>query len=131
MTVKLTNHPQLRTIRFVASGILTEEDVQKAADDARAMTTAYAGKKHMVLADLRGLKPASPKVAQKLGELIAYQRANGVSLCVHLSDETVTRLQVDRLSRQASPHDKMTFDVVSIEEAEAVLSEARLKLRNE
>jgi hypothetical protein len=126
--MRLTNHRTLKTIRFVASGILTEEEFDKGYIEAKAMTDGYRGAKHMVLADMRGMKPASNKVAEKLGELIGYQRANGVFLCVHISDETVTRLQMARLSRKASPHDQMTVDVVSLDEAETVLSEARLKL---
>ena len=100
-------------------------------ENGKGMTDSYAGKKHMVLADMRGMKPASPKVAEKFGALIGYQRTHGVFFCVHLSDETVTRLQLDRLSRKASPHGKITVDVVSMEEAEAALSEERLKLRME
>ena len=131
MPIKLTNYPKLRTIRFVANGVLTAEDLKQANRDGKAMTDSYRGQKHMVLADMRGLKTMDPKNAEKLGDLILYQREHGVHLCVHLSDETVTRLQMSRLSRQNSPNDDVTVDVVSLEEAEKVLSEARLKLRNE
>jgi hypothetical protein len=48
---------------------------------------------------------------------------------VHLSDDSVARLQAARLARQASPYDDSTFDVVSLDEAEKVLTELRLKLR--
>jgi hypothetical protein len=129
MPIKLTNHPNLRTIRFAANGMLTEEETVRAFAEAKAMTDSYEGKKHLVLADMRGMKPAPAKVAAKLGELIGYQRSHGVYLCVHLSDETVTRLQIDRLSRKASPNDDATIDVASLDEAESVLSEERLKLR--
>ncbi len=131
MPVKLTNHPKLRTIRFVASGTLTDDDLETIGREGMALSDSYRGKKHLVLADMRGLKPSTPRVAEKLGELIVYQRSHGVSLCVHLSDESVTRLQMDRLSRKASPHDSATVDVVSLDEAEKVLSEARLKLNSE
>src|SRR4051794_16748428 len=84
MPIKLTNHVQLRTIRFAATGTITEEELEQVAGEARKMSQSYAGRKHLILADIRGMKVASNKVAERLGELIAYQRANGVSLCVHL-----------------------------------------------
>lgn len=128
MPAKVTNHPQLRTIRFTANGTLTDDEIDVAGRECKVATDSYKGKKHLVLADMRGLKTSSPSVAKKMGELIAYQRTHGVSLCVHLSDESVTRLQMERLSRKASPHDGAMIDVVSLEEAERVLSETRLKL---
>ncbi|HVU03611.1 MAG TPA: hypothetical protein VHE30_17755 [Polyangiaceae bacterium] len=131
MPIKLTNHPKLRTIRFVANGVLTAEDLDKANVEGKAMSDSYEGRKHMVLADMRGLKTVDAKNAARLGELISYQRSHGVFLCVHISDETITRLQMGRLSRQAQANDAVTVDVVSLEEGEKVLSEARMKLRTE
>jgi hypothetical protein len=92
------------------------------------VSRVYAGKPHMVLADMRGSQPASPEVAAVLGETIEFSRQNGVVCCAHLSDDTVQRLQAARLARQIALYSDITFDVVSLEEAERVLAEKRQRL---
>ncbi len=98
------------------------------AEAYKAATDSYGGGKHLVLADMRGLKPATPEVAEIMGEAIGYARSRGVACCAHLSDSSIQRLQTARLAREASPHDDVTTDVVSPEEAERVLEEARARL---
>jgi hypothetical protein len=97
----------------------------------RRVSKEYAGGKHLVLADMRGTAPIAPEIAEVLGEAIAWSRHNGVVRCAHLSDDTVQRLQAARLGRMSSPHDDLTVDVVSVEEGERVLAEARVALREE
>jgi hypothetical protein len=94
----------------------------------RRVARVYAGTPHMVLADMRGSQPTSPEVAAVLGETIEFSRQNGVVCCAHLSDDTVHRLQAARLARQIALSSDITFDVVSLEEAERVLAEKRQQL---
>ncbi len=107
---------------------MRENEMKEWADAYIAATDAYAGGPHLVLADMRGLKPAGPESAEIMGNAIAYARTRGVACCAHLSDSTIQRLQTARLAREASPHDDVTTDVVSPEEAERVLEEARVRL---
>ena len=86
------------------------------------------GAKHMVIADMRGMKPLHPPVAKLLGEAIGYGRRNGAVLCAHVSDHTVQRLQAARVARENSPTDDITVDVSSVAEAERVVSEACSRL---
>lgn len=116
------------TIYCKMSGIFTEPDMQKCAEEFRKATDAFQGKRHLVLADMRGMKPTHPKVAAILGEVIAYGRRNGCVRCAHLSDDTVQRLQAARVARMATPDDDVTVVVNSIEEGEQVLEEARREL---
>lgn len=88
------------------------------------------GAKHMVIADMRGMKPLHPPVAKLLGEAIGYGRRNGAVLCAHVSDHTVQRLQAARVARENSPTDDVTVDVSSVSEAERVVAEARSRLED-
>lgn len=101
--------------------------MQEWAEVYLAATRSYGGGNHLVLADMRGLKPADPAAAEVMGSAIGYARAHGVACCAHISDSTVARLQARRLAREASPEDDVTIDVVSLEEAEQVLEEARAR----
>ncbi len=93
-----------------------------------AATDSYGGGRHVVLADMRGLKPAGAEAADIMGNAIGYARARGVACCAHISDSTIARLQAARLAREASADDDVTTDVVSLEEAERVLEEARARI---
>lgn len=107
---------------------MSEQEMKEWAEAYVAATDAYAGGHHLVLADMRGLKPAGPEAAQIMGNAIGYARARGVACCAHLSDSTISRLQAARLAREASPSDDVTTDVVSFDEAERVLDEARARI---
>ena len=67
-------------------------------------------------------------MAKVLGEEIFHARRNGVVLCVHISDDTVQRLQALRVARQNSVTDDDTVDVSSAEEAVRVCDEYRGRL---
>lgn len=114
-----------RTIRIRVSGVIREADLREASEELRRITDRYNGSEHMLIADMRGLVPMSPECAALMGETIEYQRRRGVVLCAHLSDSSIIRLQAKRLAREAWSDDRMTIDVVSLEEAEKVLSEHR------
>lgn len=117
-----------RTIYVRLSGFIREDEMSEWAQDYKAATDSYRGGEHLVLADMRGMKPTNETAAEIMREAIAYARARGVACCAHLSDSTISRLQTRRLAREASEHDDVTVDVVSLEEADAVLDEAREKL---
>ena len=85
-------------------------------------TTPYSGERHMVFANMLGMKTVHPSIAQIMGEEIGHARRNGVALCVHLSDDTVQRLQAARIARQNSVHDDVTVDVDSVEEGRRVIA---------
>lgn len=99
------------------------------AQNYKDATDSYEGGDHLVLADMRGMKPTNEKAAEIMGEAIAYARARGVAACAHLSDSTISRLQTRRLAREAVEDDDVTVDVVSIDEAHKVLDEARDRLK--
>lgn len=117
-----------RTIRVRMIGQFDLRTMQEFALEYRRVSRVYAGTPHMVLADMRGSQPSSPEVAKLLGETIEFSRQNGVVCCAHLSDDTVQRLQAARLARQITISSDITFDVVSLEEAERVLAEKRQQL---
>ncbi|HMJ16676.1 MAG TPA: hypothetical protein VK524_34915 [Polyangiaceae bacterium] len=121
----MTNDARQRTIRIAMSGKFDAKIMRAWADEYRKLTDWYNGQPHLVLADMRGLTPNLPEVGHILGEAIGYARARGVACCVHISDDTVQRLQVARMARHASSGDDRTIDVSSLEEAEKVLIEKR------
>lgn len=126
---KMTNQSMLRTVTCRISGYLSEEEMAAACEEYKRVTDTYRGRPHLVLADLRGLKPSSPEAAAQMQEMIAYGRAHGVVCCVHVSDSAIARLQAARLAREVSGGpDDVTIDVDSIEEAERVLVEQRQQL---
>jgi hypothetical protein len=125
----ISNKKSVKTVYFRAEGRVDEAALREILTKAVEVIDSYHDEKHLILADLRGLKPLAPKAAAVLGELIGYGRQHGSAYCVHLSDDTVARLQARRVAREVSAQDDGTIDVASLEEAEKVLAELRLKLR--
>ena len=113
------------TIVVKLSGAISDVELAGFIREYRTATDSYAGRSHLVLADLRGMKALSPSNAKMLGEAIAYARARGVVRCAHLSDDSVAKLQAARLAREVDPDNRATVHVVSLAEAEATLAEAR------
>jgi hypothetical protein len=114
-----------RTIFTRMNGLFSETDMQSWARQYREATDRFQGRKHMVIADMRGMKTVHPSIASLMGAEIGYARDHGVVLCAHLSDDTVQRLQARRVARQNSPADNVTVDVSSPEEARRVVEEAK------
>ena len=121
---------QQRVVRVRLSGFFTEEKMRIVAGLSYQATDQFLGAKHMVIADMRGMKPLHPPVAKILGEAIGYGRRKGTVLCAHISDHTVQRLQAARVARENSPADDITVDVSSVSEAERVVAEARSRLED-
>jgi hypothetical protein len=119
------NFPERWTIVVKLSGAISDAELAAFIRDYRAATDSYAGGSHLVLADLRGMKPLSPANAEALGQVIGYARSRGVMRCAHLGDDSVAKLQTSRLARAVDPKDRATVNVVSLAEAEAALAEAR------
>ncbi len=117
-----------RTLYVRASGTMDLSMAQKILVDYKKETDKLKGKKHFVVADLRGLLAMTPDVATIFGETIAYGRAKGAVRCAHLSDTSIARLQTRRLAREITPGDKITVDVLSEEEAERLIDEEFRKL---
>ncbi len=124
---KILNQPVLRTICFQITGMLTEKEALQMERETRRIVESYRGRPHLVLADMRGLRPASPPIAEILQRVINYCRRRGTICCVHLHDIAITQLQAARLARQATRNidGTLTIDVASMEEAELVLKEQR------
>jgi len=120
-----------RVLRLRMSGIFTEDQMQAFAAAYRLATHEFQGRKHMVIADMRGMKPLHPPVALILADVISFGRSVGVVLCAHVSNHAVQRLQAERLARENSPTDDVTVDVSSVNEAERVVDEARPRLEDE
>ncbi|HUK66192.1 MAG TPA: hypothetical protein VLV17_05145 [Anaeromyxobacteraceae bacterium] len=119
---------QRRVLRVRLSGSLSAEHLQALAASLSQAAAQFQGKRYMVVADTRGLKPLHPHLAKILCELIGRGRKSGCALCVHLSDLTVARLSAQRLARENSAEDDITVDVSSDAEAERVVDEARCRL---
>jgi len=117
-----------RTIHVTMTGFLTLDEVREAVIRVKSATDGYKDGPHLFLADMRGLKPAAPEVAEVLGKAIAYTRQHGVVFCAHLSDSSTVQLQAARLAREAVEGDPAIINVISLEEAERVLEEQRRKL---
>lgn len=118
-----------RLITFRASGTVTVDDLRGLIDEAKWATDGFRGEPHMVFADMRGMVPMSPEGTKLFVELVKYSRERGCILCAHLSDSSIARLQANRLAREASPYDDITVNVVSVEEAERVITEKLASLR--
>jgi hypothetical protein len=106
-----------RILECHMTGLFSETEMVAAADELRRQTDAMDGKRHIVVADMRGMKTVHPAIARHMGEAIRYQRERGCVLCVHVSDDTVQRLQARRVAREFSPSDDVTIEVDSIDEA--------------
>jgi len=114
-----------RTLFTRMTGLFSEADMQAWAKQYHEATDKFQGRRHMVIADMRGMKTVHPSIAKIMGDEISYARDNGVVLCAHLSDDTVQRLQARRVARQNSQFDNVTVDVNSIHEARKVVEEAK------
>ncbi len=119
-----------RTIYCRMTGLFQLEDISAWAHTYREATDRFRGRKHVVIADMRGMRSMLPEVAKVLGEAIGHARRHGAALCAHLSDDTIQRLQARRVARENSPADDITVDVVSLEEAERVAHECAQHLED-
>jgi hypothetical protein len=117
-----------RTISTRMTGLFSESDMHQWARQYQEATDRFQGRKHMVIADMRGMKTVHPSIANIMGAAIGYAREHGVVLCAHLSDDTVQRLQARRVARVNSPDDNITVDVSSIQEARTVVEEAKSRI---
>src|SRR5262245_3700934 len=95
-----------RTILFRINGTFSAEEVRAVGREYQRLTDKFRGERHMVLADLRGLRPLSPEAAEVFKGIIAYGRAHGTVCCAHLSDSSIVRLQGSRLAREVTPGDE-------------------------
>jgi dihydroorotase-like cyclic amidohydrolase len=118
--IKATRSASGRILECHMTGLFSETDMLAAAREMRRQTDAMQGKRHIVVADMRGMKTVHPSIARHMGEAIGYQRERGCVLCVHVSDDTVQRLQARRLAREHSPNDDVTIEADSIEEARKI-----------
>jgi hypothetical protein len=117
-----------RTIFTRMTGLFSDSDMHDWVKQYREATDRFQGRKHMVIADMRGMKTVHPNIANLMGAAIGYAREHGVVLCAHLSDDTVQRLQARRVARHNSPDDNVTVDVSSIQEARIVVEEAKHRI---
>jgi hypothetical protein len=105
------------------SGTFDERDMRAWCElYRREGTIRFRGMKHMVFADMRGMKTLRLAVANIMSAEIRHARENGASLFAQLSDDTVQRLQLRRVVRQSADGVDITVDVLSYEEAERVLA---------
>jgi len=103
-------------LRF--SGLVRGPEIAEAFAAYATISQFYKGKPHMLIADMRGMAPLPPELAEKMMEAIAYGREHGVVFCVHLSDTGIVRLQSRRLAAEADPRGHGTMvEVDSLEEA--------------
>lgn len=123
-TIEIKNDPERYTYSLRMQGFVDLETMTKLNVEAKRVIDSYQGSKHLILADMRGLKTMPQDVSRLFHEMIAYDRANGAYKCAHLSDSTVQALQMRRITREISPDDSITVNVVSQLEAEKVLQEA-------
>ncbi|HEX3777361.1 MAG TPA: hypothetical protein VHV51_22965 [Polyangiaceae bacterium] len=119
---EIKNDDVRRVVYVRMTGTFDEAAMHAWARAYRAQGTAlHAGKRHMVIADMRGMKTMHPSLAAIMGAEIGYARRHGVVLCAHVSDNTVQGLQAARVARQNSASDDVTVDVDSLDEAERVV----------
>ncbi|HEY4105383.1 MAG TPA: hypothetical protein VGM44_15905 [Polyangiaceae bacterium] len=119
---EITNDAARRVVYVRMTGTFDEAAMHAWAKAYRSEGTAlHGGKRHMVIADMRGMKTMHPALASIMGAEIGYARRHGVVLCAHVSDNTVQGLQASRVARQNSTTDDVTVDVDSPEEAERVV----------
>jgi hypothetical protein len=126
--IGVTNQQTRRTIVVRLNGLISPSEMEDFADKYRAATDTYGGQPHLVLADMRGMKPNTPAAASILQSAIAYARGRGVFCCAHISDDTVARLQMARIAREVTAGDDVTIAAVSLDEAAVVLQEKRFDL---
>ncbi len=124
---EVTNDTNRRTVTVRLSGFVRPTEMQDFATAYRGATDTYGGGRHLVLADMRGLRTLEPESAAIFGEVVAYGRQKGCLMCAHVSDSTIARLQTARVASEAAPGDDITVDCVSLEEAHSQLAKARTR----
>ena len=124
---EVTNDMNRRTVTVRLSGFVRPTEMKDFVTAYKAATDAYSGGRHLVLADMRGLRTLEPESANLFGEVVAYGRARGCLMCAHVSDSTISRLQTARVASEAAPNDPITVDCVSLDEAQVQLAKARAR----
>jgi hypothetical protein len=103
------------------TGIFSEAELRAWAKAYVEGTDQLKDRRHIVVADMRGMRTVNPSIVHIMGEAIGYARQHGVVLCAHVSDDVVQRLQAARVARQNSADDDATIEVESPEEAYRVV----------
>nr|QLH55531.1 hypothetical protein [Myxococcus sp.] len=122
---EVINDKNRRTVTVRLSGFVRPNEMRDFASRYRHETDSYGGGRHLVLADMRGLRTLEPESAAIFGEVVAYGRQMGCVMCAHVSDSTIARLQTARVASAAAADNDITLDCVSLEEAHAQLAKAR------
>lgn len=122
--ISIESFPDRRVLVIRMSGNVTLEELHLGMRDMTMAASAYRGAPFAMIADMRDLLPLSPEAAAALGEAIAYGRKSGVAVCAHLSTSGIIRLQANRVAREATPGQAGNYDVVSMEEAWQLVTEA-------
>ncbi|MFP2904468.1 hypothetical protein ACLESD_05310 [Pyxidicoccus sp. 3LFB2] len=124
---EVTNDMNRRTVTVRMSGFIRPTEMKDFVTAYKTATDTYNGGRHLVLADMRGLRTLEPESAALFGEVVAYGRARGCLMCAHVSDSTISRLQTARVASEAAPNDPITVDCISLDEAHTQLAKARAR----
>ncbi|MFY1826621.1 hypothetical protein ACN47A_11955 [Myxococcus fulvus] len=123
---EVSNDTNRRTVTVRLKGFVRPNEMKDFAAAYRTATDTYAKGRHLVLADMRGLKALEPESATLFGEVVQYGRERGCLVCVHVSDSVIARLQTARVaSETVTENGDITVNCVSIEEADKQLAKAR------
>jgi hypothetical protein len=125
---EVTNDMNRRTVTVRLSGFVRPPEMKEFVNAYKSATDSYSGGRHLVLADMRGMRTLEPESAALFGEVVAYGRQRGCLMCAHVSDSTIARLQTARVAAEAAPNDDITMDCVSLEEAHLQLAKTRARV---
>ena len=120
-----------RRIDLRLSGVFDLRPMRRFCQEYRAVTALLRGEQHIVIADLRGLRPLAPAVAEHLAETLVWAREHGVCCQAHVADDLVSGMQLARLARGRSDGEDITVDCESLDDAVLVANEKLRELDRE
>lgn len=120
-----------RTFHFRLSGFLSSEVLETHAAEIeqryQRAVDSFAGKRFLVYADLRGLKPLSEKANELVQRLMAYGMARGLYFSVNIVPSTLATISIRKAGQQTQTA-AVRATVGTEAEAEALLAEKRAEL---
>lgn len=88
-------------VGFVLDGVVRVDEIKKFVVELQAATLGLAGREIKVKADVRGLKPASPEVAEMIRGVQEFGLKAGVKRVAEIVDSELTAMQLNRVARES------------------------------
>lgn len=88
-------------VEFELVGLIDVDEMQRFVEELRAATTALMGEEIKIKADVRGMRPASPEVAEMIRAVQAFGLRSGVTRVAEIVENDRVALQLNAVAKDS------------------------------